>query len=115
MDEPIKINGIDAEGKGKDSCGSLFPLDVALNYGREAPWLGHMLYSKNCLQLKLIEEKVEEKRGQKRGKFGISDDIRNGRSCRRCRQVHTGQRNIENVQLKPFVKDSFTKEEIAYR
>ena len=48
---------------------------------RKTSSLRHVLH-RNCLQLRITEEKMEGKRGRGRRKFGIFDDIRNVRDYR---------------------------------
>ncbi|KAI5721796.1 hypothetical protein M8J77_025821 [Diaphorina citri] len=46
---------------------------------RKANWLGHIL-RRDCIQRRIMEDKIEGKRGRGRRKFGMLSDILKGKS-----------------------------------
>ncbi|KAI5751137.1 hypothetical protein M8J77_004668 [Diaphorina citri] len=46
---------------------------------RKTSWLGHIL-RRNCLQRRIMEGKIEGKRGRGRMRFGLISDVKRGRS-----------------------------------
>ena len=53
---------------------------------RKRNWLGHIL-RRNCLQLRIIEGKIEGKRGRGRKRIGMLDDVKEGRRYQEMKEV----------------------------